>query len=81
MDHDVIYLVAQIMCNLWTRNNFQTKSDDQVNDITNQLFLSRGIPNVSLNLKDTQGLEIYRYICLHMKIICRKFYIITAFTF
>ena len=45
------------MCNLKTRNHFQTRSCDQVNDITNQRHLSNGIPSVHLNFKTYQKVE------------------------
>ena len=32
-------------------------------------------------LMTNADLKIYKYLCLHIKIICRKFRIITAFTF
>ena len=45
------------MSNLQTRNNFQPKSRDQVDDVTNQLFMSKDIRSVNLNFKPCQKVE------------------------
>lgn len=45
------------MFNLQTRNHFQTKSYDQVNNVTNQLNLSNSISSVSRNFIPWQEVE------------------------
>ena len=45
------------MSNLQTRNNFQPKSRDQVDDVTNRLFMSKDIRSVNLNFKRCQKVE------------------------
>ena len=45
--HDIITLVTCLMCNLQTRNHFQTKPLDQFDDVTNQHHFSRCILSVN----------------------------------
>ena len=42
------------MCNLQTRNYFQTKSRDLVDGVTSELHLSKGVPSVSVNFISRQ---------------------------
>ena len=41
---DIITLVTYLRCNLRTRQGLEKKSHDQVDDFTNQRYLSKGIP-------------------------------------
>lgn len=50
-------MVMQLLCNLQTRHLFQIKSRDQVDDFTNRLYLSRGVPSKSLNFLPYQEVE------------------------
>ena len=54
------------MCNLQTRSLSET-TRDQVDDFTNQLDLSRGIPCVSLNFMQRQEVEKIRANFFHVK--------------
>lgn len=51
------------MCNLLNRNQFQTESRNQVDEVTNQFHLSRGIPSTSLNLISCQEYEKVQFLC------------------
>lgn len=50
-------MVMQLLCNLQTRHLFQIKSRDQVDDVTNRLYLSRGVQSKSLNFLPYQEVE------------------------
>ena len=52
------------MCNLQTRNHFQTNSRDLVNSIFNQRHVSKGISRVSLILipcQEAERMEVLDY--------------------
>ena len=49
--HDIITLFSCLVLNLPIRNRFKAKSRDQVNEVTNQSHLSRGIPSILRKLK------------------------------
>lgn len=42
------------MCNLWTRKGFETKTGNQVDDMTSQLHLSVRNPSVCSNFITSQ---------------------------
>ena len=46
---DINTLIRCLICNVMTRNRFEIKSRDQVEDVTYQLHRSWGIPSVSYN--------------------------------
>lgn len=51
------------MCNLLNRNQFQTESRNQVDEVTNQFHSSRGIPSTSLNFILCQEYEKVQFLC------------------
>ena len=45
------------MCNLWTRKGFETKTGDQVDDVTSRSHLSIDNPSVCFNLIPSHEVE------------------------
>ena len=48
-DDDVTASIERLVCNFQTRKRIQRKQQDYIDNVINQLNLSRGFPNSSFN--------------------------------
>ena len=57
MVDDINTLILGLICNIRTRNHFEVKSRDQIEDATYQLHRLLGIPSESYNCVPCQKVE------------------------